>query len=99
MNILIHVNIRKCICFVDLAKFEIFVLEDKLDPKKIEVILKRVEKLHAGIGVIHLVHTQNFPKNQHFLPLDDAYFYVCVSGGGGVRNVNLSETFAYVLNE
>ena len=81
-----------------MAKFGIFVLEDKLDPKKIEVILKRVEKLHAGIGVIHLVRTQNFPKNQHFLPLDDAYFYVCVSGGG-VRNVNLSETFAYVLNE
>ena len=32
------------------------------------------------LGVIYLVHLQDFPKNQHFLP-PDTYTYVCVSGG------------------
>ena len=52
------------------------------------------------LGVIHLVRTQNFPKNQHFLHLIRTR-YVFVSGGwgGGVRNVSFSENFAYVLNE
>ena len=31
-------------------------------------------------GVIHLVRTQNFPKNKHFLP-PDTQTYRCVSGG------------------
>ena len=30
-------------------------------------------------GVIHLVRTQNFPKNQEFLP-PDMHMYVCVPG-------------------
>ena len=52
------------------------------------------------LGVIHLVRTQNFPKNQHFLHLIRTR-YVFVSGGWGwgVRNVSFSENFAYVLNE
>ena len=32
------------------------------------------------IGIIHLVRTQNVPKNLHFSPLD-THTYVCVSGG------------------
>ena len=36
-------------------------------------------------GIIHLVRTQNFPKNYIFNLL-------------GVRNVNFSESFAYSLN-
>ena len=43
-------------------------------------------------GMIHLVSTQYFPKNQHFLP-PDMHTYQ------GVRNVKFSEDFAYVLNE
>ena len=31
-------------------------------------------------GIIHLIRTQNFPKNQHFLP-PDTHTYVCESGG------------------
>ena len=31
-------------------------------------------------GTIHLVSTENFPKNQHFLP-SDTHTYVCISGG------------------
>ena len=47
--------------------------------------------------IIDLVRTQNFPKNQHFLP-PDTYTYVrCVYQG--VRNVSFSENVAYVLNE
>ena len=38
-------------------------------------------------GIIHLVSTQNIPKNQHFLHLQ------------GIRNVTFSENFASVLNE
>ena len=34
----------------------------------------------CNAGVIHLVRTQNFPKNQHFLP-PDMHTYVCVSWG------------------
>ena len=29
-------------------------------------------------GIIHLIHTQNFPKNEHLL-LPDTQTYVCVS--------------------
>ena len=43
-------------------------------------------------GISHLVHAQNFPKNEYFLPTD-MYTYQ------GVRNINFSENFAYVLNE
>ena len=32
------------------------------------------------LGIIHLVHTQDFPKNQYFLP-PDTHTYRCVSGG------------------
>ena len=42
----------------------------------------------TSIGVIHLIRTQDFPKNEHFLP-PDIY--------QGVRNVHFSENFAYVL--
>ena len=31
------------------------------------------------LRVIHLVRTQNFPKNEHFLP-PDTHTYLCVSG-------------------
>ena len=46
------------------------------------------------LGVVHLVRTQNFPKNQHFLP-PDTHTYVCVSGG---KYVSFSGDFANVLN-
>ena len=36
------------------------------------------------IGIMYLVYTQNFPKNEYFLP---------------ARNLSVSENFAYVLNE
>ena len=45
--------------------------------------------------IIHLVHTQHFPKNEHFLPAD-AHTNVCVSG---VRNISFSKNFADVINE
>ena len=45
-------------------------------------------------GIIHLVHSQNFPKNSNFLP-PDTYTLVYQ----GVRNVSFSKIFAYVLNE
>ena len=32
------------------------------------------------LRIIHLVRTQNFPKNYHFLP-PDKHTYVCISGG------------------
>ena len=32
------------------------------------------------IGIIHLVSTQNFPKNLHFAT-PDRHTYVCISGG------------------
>ena len=41
------------------------------------------------LGIIHLVRTQNFPENQHFLPLD-THTYVCLSEG---KNVSFSEDF------
>ena len=31
-------------------------------------------------GIIHVLHTQNFPKKQHFLK-PDTHTYLCVSGG------------------
>ena len=46
------------------------------------------------IRVIHLVRTQNFSKNEHFLP-HDMHVRVRI----GVRNVGFSENLAYVLNE
>ena len=45
-------------------------------------------------GFIHLVSTQNFPKNSHFLPL----WYARTCAYQGVRNVSFSENFAYILN-
>ena len=47
------------------------------------------------LGIIHLVPTQNSPKNFYFLPLD-THTYVCVSGGWKCRFFG---HFAYVLNE
>ena len=44
--------------------------------------------------VIHLVRMQNFPKNYYFLPL----IRTRKCEYQGVRNVNFSENFAYVLN-
>ena len=52
-----------------------------------------LEKLSiSSDGVIHLVRTQNFLKNQHLLP-PDMHTYVLV-----VHNVSFPENFAYVLN-
>ena len=31
------------------------------------------------VGILHLVHTQNFPKKQHFLP-PETHTYMCESG-------------------
>ena len=31
-------------------------------------------------GIIYLLRSQNFPKNQHFLP-PDTHTFMCVSGG------------------
>ena len=47
------------------------------------------------IDVIHLVRTQNFLKNEHFLP-PDTHTYMCVSEVG---NVSFSENLAYILNQ
>ena len=47
------------------------------------------------VGIVHLVRTENFPKDWRFLP-PDTHTYVCVSE---VRNVSFSENFAYVVNE
>ena len=46
-------------------------------------------------GIIYLVRTYNFSKNQHFLPPDKPT-YACVSGG---RTVSFSKHFGYALNE
>ena len=43
---------------------------------------------------MHLVRTQNFPENVHFLP-PDTQTHVYLSEG----NVNFSENFALVLNK
>ena len=43
-------------------------------------IIKKGATLGSLIGIVHLVRTQNFPKNQHFLS-PDKRTYVCVSGG------------------
>ena len=43
---------------------------------------------------MHLVSTQNFPENIHFLP-PDTQTHVYLSEG----NVNFSENFALVLNK
>ena len=49
----------------------------------------------SSLGIIHLVRTQNFPKNYRFLFPDSkrpcAY--------QDVRNISFSEDFAYALNE
>ena len=42
-------------------------------------------------GIIHLVRTENFPKNQHFLPPDT---HTYVRAYQGVRNVGFSENLA-----
>ena len=49
------------------------------------------DNLH-GVGVIHLVRTQNCPKNYPLIRIRTCAY-------PGVRNVNFSENFAYVLNE
>ena len=49
---------------------------------------------HFLFGFIHLVLTQNFPKNWHFLP--PIRTRTCAYQG--IRNVSFSENFAYVLN-
>ena len=46
-------------------------------------------------GIIHLVGSQNFPKNYRCLT-PDTYTYVCITG---IRNVGFSEIFTNVLNE
>ena len=58
-----------------------------------------LDKLRYGLlwyEVIHSVHTQDFPKNSHFLH-PDTYTPSCAYQG--VRNVSFSENFAYILNE
>ena len=57
--------------------------------------LKTKKKMFKWYGIVHLVHTQNFPKNYYFLP-PDTRTYVRVPG---VRNVSFSENFANVVNE
>ena len=44
-------------------------------------------------GIIHLVHTQNFLKNQNFLPLIRTRTYQCVT------NVSFRGNFGCVVNE
>ena len=49
-----------------------------------------------GYGIVHLLHTQNFLENLHFLPPDThtrSYEYK------RVRNISFSENFVCVLNE
>ena len=48
------------------------------------------------VGIIHLVRTQNFPKNHNFFPPDT---HARTSTSQGVRNVTFSENFAYAPNE
>ena len=48
-----------------------------------------------SLGIIHLVHTQDFPKRQYFSPL--ARTRTCAYQG--VRNISYSEDFAYVIYE
>ena len=43
-------------------------------------------------GIIHLVRTQNFSKNEHFLP-PDIYTYVCVSGDKIIHDGAFLRTF------
>ena len=48
------------------------------------------QKLSTTWGIIHLKRTQNFPKNEHFLPFDaQTYFFV----------TEKLENFVYILNE
>ena len=37
------------------------------------------DEVDEYIRIIHLVHTQNFPKNKHFLPTN-MHMFICVSG-------------------
>ena len=60
----------------------------KNDSFKVKVYLK-------CIGIIHLVRSQNFLKNLHFVPLIGRR----TSAYQGVRNVSFPENFANVLNE
>ena len=48
----------------------------------------------SALGIIRLVHTQNFRKNQNFLPLIRTR--TCMYEG--IRKVSFSEDFAYVFN-
>ena len=47
----------------------------------------------STLGVIHLVRTQSFLKNEYFYPLTSTHTYAYV------RNINFSENFACVLKE
>ena len=49
-------------------------------PQKVDGVEWIMYNLHWSLGVIHLVRTQNFPKNQRFLP-PDTHTFVCVSRG------------------
>ena len=50
---------------------------------------------NRGLGIIHLVRTQNFSKTTISHPLIRTLTFAYQ----GVRNVSFSENFAYVLNE
>ena len=55
----------------------------------------KVNEVHIErIGLMNLVLTQNFRKNQQFL-LPDTHAYVRIRGN--VRIASFSENFAYVL--
>ena len=63
-----------------------------IDWKKVQ---SHEKDLHLYYGIIHLVRTQNFPKNKHFLPL----IRTLTRAYQGVRNVSFSTNPACVLNE
>ena len=65
-----------------------------------DFVWKNLEKLTStwslNYGIIYLVHTQNIPKNKHFLS-PDTNKYVCAYQR--VRNVSFSDYFVHILNE
>ena len=66
--------------------------------RKYKVLRYKVLYKVFSPGLMLVYSIQNFPKSYYFFP-PGTHTYVCVSGGGGVRNVSISGNFAYVLNE
>ena len=72
-NVLLHLQLRLWFQWIFLERFSLITSEERT--------------FAGGLGVIHLVRTQKFPKNCHFTPRNTH-----------TRNVSFSESFAYVLN-